>query len=350
MSDPAARAPTNVAPGDYRIAATAAAPLKVALIGGSGLGESFHVHDATAHELDTPFGRPSGPILETTLDGMPALLLTRHGPGHALNPGQVPYRANIFALKQLGATHVLASGAVGSLREEYRPRELVIPDQAIDKTNGRAKTFYEHAAVHVEFADPFCPVLRRLLLEAASEISQVAASGGADAPPLAVHNGGCYVCMEGPAFSTRSESHMHRLWGGDLIGMTLMPEAKLAREAELPYAAVCLVTDYDCWRPHVLPDGHTPDPFALLSEILANLQEATARATALLQRALGLMSRRQAELSACPAREALRLGIWTDKRRIDPAEVRRLWPLWGRHFEPPGVTEATAGTESTAVG
>ena len=141
--------------------------------------------------------------------------------------------------KTLGVTHIIASGAAGSLREEFKPRDLVIPDQIIDKTHKRANTFYEHAAVHVEFAEPFCPVLRRILIEEGNE------SGAA---AFTTHGRGCYVCMEGPAFSTRAESLMHRLWGGDLIGMTCMPEAKLAREAEIAYALIALATDYDCWR------------------------------------------------------------------------------------------------------
>lgn len=309
-----------------------AQPLKVALIGGSGLGETFRAEGARAHELDTPFGPPSSPILEAELDGVRVLLLARHGPGHVLPPGRVPYRANMFALKQLGATHVLASGAVGSLREEYRPRDLVIPDQVIDKTSGRAQSFYDRAAVHVEFAEPFCPVLQRLLRRAAQGVGETQ-----------VHGGGCYVCMEGPAFSSRAESHMHRLWGGDLVGMTLLPEAKLAREAELPYAAVCLVTDYDSWRP--ANEADPADPFALLQKIIGNLKQATASAMILLRRTISLMNERRGELEACPARRALELGIWSDREKIDPAEIQRLWPLWGRHFEvetaevPPAVSE-----------
>jgi 5'-methylthioadenosine phosphorylase len=249
---------------------------------------------------------------------VPALLLRRHGEGHVLNPSQVPYRANLFALKQLGATHVIASGAVGSLREEWQPRDLLLPDSTIDRTRDRAATFFEQAAVHVEFADPFCPVLRQLLTDAGEE---------ADAT---VHAKGTYVCIEGPQFSTRAESHMHRLWGGDVVGMTLLPEARLAREAELPYAAVCLVTDYDCWRPR---DGTTPhDPHALLNEIIGHLKAATTNAMSLIRRAVATMPDRSSQLSTCPAKEALSLGIWSDKSRIDPSEVERLKPLWGRHF------------------
>src|SRR4051812_40594487 len=220
--------------------------IKVGLIGGSGLGAAMAQQtEGKRHELDTPFGRPSDAIVESEWSGVPILFLNRHGPGHLLSPSQVPYRANIFALKQLGCTHILASGAVGSLREEYKPRHLVIPDQIIDKTHKRPSTFYENAAVHVEFAEPFDPVLRRILVEARGE---PASAGGSPRSDLTVHDTACYVAMEGPAFPTRAESLMHRLWGGDLIGMTAMPEAKLAREAEIAYALVALVTDYDCWR------------------------------------------------------------------------------------------------------
>src|SRR5690242_9470394 len=172
--------------------------IKIGLIGGSGLGAAMaQATEGKRHELDTPFGRPSDAIVESEWSGVPILFLNRHGPGHLLNPSQVPYRANIFALKQLGCTHILASGAVGSLREELKPKQLVIPDQVIDKTTKRPGTFYERAAVHVEFAEPFCPVLRQILKEAGEELHD---------DTLQIHHGGAYVCMEGPAFSSRAES------------------------------------------------------------------------------------------------------------------------------------------------
>src|SRR5262245_25136091 len=197
--------------------------IKVGLIGGSGMGAAMaeQTNGGKRHEIDTPFGKPSEAIVETNWHSLPVFFLNRHGPGHLLNPSQVPYRANLFALKSLGVTHVIASGAVGSLREEFKPRDLVIPDQVIDKTIKRSSTFFENAAVHVEFAEPFDPVLRRILLEAAREGEAPAepptAPGSAGAPHShAVHDRSCYVAMEGPAFSTRAESLMHRLWGGDL--------------------------------------------------------------------------------------------------------------------------------------
>ena len=305
--------------------------IKVGLIGGSGLAQALSAQtDGVRHDVDTPFGKPSDAIVETKWAGLPVYFLSRHGPGHLLNPSQVPYLANIFALKTLGCTHLIASGAVGSLREEYKPRDLVIADQVIDKTQRRAGTFYQNAAVHVEFAEPFCPVLRRILLEAGKMGSKPA-----DAP-FQVHDRGCYVAMEGPAFSTRAESLMHRMWGGDLIGMTAMPEAKLAREAEMSYALIALVTDYDCWRnTAALSDTTKPpvDPFALLKEIIGNLEAASNNAIGLMQRAVELMAGRSEELIHCPAQHALKLAIWSDKAKMDPAEVQRLAPLWMKYFE-----------------
>lgn len=299
--------------------------LKIGLIGGSGLGEAVNSgQDAIPHDVETPFGPPSSKILETRWDDMPVFMLSRHGPGHLLNPTHVPFRANIFALKQLGCTHIIASGAVGSLREEMKPRDLVIADQVIDRTSRRASTFFDQAAVHVDFAEPFCPVLRRILVEE-----------GAATTTHAVHGRGCYVCMEGPAFSTRAESLMHRMWGGDLIGMTAMPEAKLAREAEISYALVALVTDYDCWkRPaaSAAAGAALPDAAELMQEIIANLTAASENAMALIRRAVARIARERDTPPASPAHEALKLGIWSDKARVTPDEIERLMPLWGRYF------------------
>jgi 5'-methylthioadenosine phosphorylase len=221
----------------------------------------------------------------------------------------VPYRANIFALKKLEVTHILASGAVGSLRDEMKPRELVVPDQLIDRTFRRAGTFYEELAVHVEFASPFCPQLRKALLDADR-----------------AHDRGTYVCMEGPQFSTRAESELHRSWGADLIGMTALPEAKLAREAEICYALVALVTDYDCWRPH----REEVDQLRLLEEIIANVRAATESALALIRGALP--AAQHLRESKCACRSALALAIWSDKARIPAAERDRLAPLIGRYL------------------
>ena len=296
-------------------------PLRIGIIGGTGLGDALASHDGQSLNLDTPFGEPSSPILTTQWHGLDIFIIQRHGPGHALNPTNVPYRANIFALKSLGVTHILASGATGSLRETIAPGQLVLADQVIDKTFRRPGTFYERAAVHIELAEPFCPVMRRWLRAAADRLKRE----GSD---LHVHDAGTYVCMEGPAFSTRAESLMHQAWGGDLIGMTAMPEARLAREAEIAYALIAMPTDYDCWRPHRADTA----PQALIAEIIANLQQAARNNLTLMKAALADVSLLRNEPS--PAHDALQLAIWTDKSRIDPAEIDRLHPLWGRYFDP----------------
>lgn len=292
--------------------------IRIGIIGGSGLGEALGGEVGRQVTPDTPFGPPSAPITLTTWQGVEIALLQRHGLGHTIPPTFVPYRANIYALKALGCTHVIASGATGSLREDIAPGDLVIADQVIDKTTQRISTFYEKAAVHVEFAEPFCPVMRQWLLAAAERLGD-----GFDGR---VHRAGTYVCMEGPAFSTRAESEMHRQWGGDLIGMTVMPEARLAREAELAYALIALPTDYDCWRPH---DPNVPQ-MQLLQEIIGNLRKASAAGIDLMKQALRDLSLLREQPS--PAHSALNLGIWSDKSRLDPQEIKRLGTLWGRHF------------------
>jgi len=285
------------------------------LIGGSGLGDALSDQQGDVEMFDTPFGPPSSPIVRTQWLGVDVAILQRHGPGHVYHPTRVPYRANIYALKKLGVTHIIASGATGSLQENIQPGDLVIADQVIDKTYKRPNTFYEHAAVHVEFAGPFCPVMRQWLLNAAKGFDGVT-----------VHPKGTYVCMEGPAFSTRAESMTHRGWGGDLIGMTVCPEAKLAREAEIAYALIAMPTDYDCWRPH---DPATPGQ-ELLAEIIGNLNTATQRSIALIKAALADVTLLREQSS--PAHDALKLAIWSDKSKIDPAQIERLSVLWGRYF------------------
>lgn len=291
--------------------------MKVGIIGGSGLGQALTGQQgAQPVQIDTPFGSPSSPILQTRWENVELALLARHGEGHLFNPSSVPYRANIYALKSLGVTHIIASGAVGSLRDDIRPRDLVIPDQVIDKTSRRDSTFFDAGLVaHVEFAEPFCPVLRQVLTEA-----------GADTEAT-VHGRGTYICMEGPQFSSRAESHMHRQWGGDLIGMTCMPEAKLAREAEIAYALVALPTDYDCWRAHE-PGASKQE---LLTEIIGNLQAATENAMQLIRAALRRLRNNPPPPS--PAHNALELAIWSDKSSIEPAVLKRLGPLVARYFQ-----------------
>jgi 5'-methylthioadenosine phosphorylase len=295
------------------------APLRIGFIGGTGLGDALlgamEASDVRTHDADTPFGRPSAPLVTATVNGVPIAILARHGAGHLLRPAAVPFRANVFALKALGCTHVVASGATGSLREEIAPGDVVVCSQLIDRTDGRERTFYEKAAVHVEFADPFCPVMRRWLLAAAQR------TGG-----IRVHERGTYVCMEGPSFSTRAESNMHRQWGGDLVGMTALPEARLAREAEMAYALIALPTDYDCWRTR--PDEEAHDGASLLAEIMGNLERATKASLRLIRAALDDVALLRARPS--PAHTALQMAIWSDRTRIDRREIERLRVLWGR--------------------
>jgi 5'-methylthioadenosine phosphorylase len=273
------------------------------IIGGTGMAEALgSLGSGEHHRVATPFGPPSSPITVVELGGAPVALLPRHGDGHRHPPGRIPYRANVFALKAVGVTHVLATAAVGSLREEIRPGELVVPDQVIDRTFRRDPTFFDELAVHVEFAQPFCATLRKVLLGTRSDVR--------------VHDGGTYVCMEGPQFSTRAESDLHRAWGAHLIGMTLMPEAKLAREAELCYAAVNLVTDYDCWRPHPAELGAQE----LLEEIIGNLRTTTAAALALVRAALPVVQSLAA--SGCVCQGALERAIFTSGTQIHE-ETRR---------------------------
>jgi 5'-methylthioadenosine phosphorylase len=289
----------------------------IGVIGGTGLGEAlFGESRGQEHQLDTPFGRPSAPIRVVKWHGLQVALLQRHGDGHVLNPSQVPYRANIYALKSLGVTHVIASGAVGSLREHIAPRHLVIVDQVIDKTYRRTPTFFDEGlAVHVELAEPFCPQLRGVLQSVADQVATT------------VHPQGTYVCMEGPAFSTVAESRMHQTWGGDVIGMTAMPEARLAREAELPYALVALVTDFDCWKPHAPGISRQ----ALLEEILGHLKAATANAMALVRAAIEALAANP--LGPSPIHTALDLAVWTDRRQIPPELVQRYGVLLERYVK-----------------
>ncbi|MBN2128678.1 MAG: S-methyl-5'-thioadenosine phosphorylase [Sedimentisphaerales bacterium] len=285
----------------------------VGVIGGTGLGDALAaaMTGSEFREVKTPFGAPSGPVMVGTLGERPIAFVSRHGPGHTLSPSEVPYAANIFALKKLGARAVIASGAVGSLRDEIAPGDLVIVDQLIDKTFKRTQTFFaDYGAVHCEMADPACGRLREALLRTADPLD------------VRIHPQGTYVCMEGPQFSTRAESRMHRAWGGDLIGMTAMPEAKLAREAQMCYALVALVSDYDCWRPHDASKGKQ----TLLEEIIANLQTATDNCLALVKALLAGGETLADE--GCGCRQSLGLAVWTDPGRIEAAQKQRLGVLF----------------------
>lgn len=287
----------------------------IGVIGGTGLGDAIMKESGGGPvEMTTPYGPPSCPPLVTNYRGVDVAVLLRHGHGHRFNPTTVPYRANIWALKSLGVEAIIASGATGSLREEIHPGDLVLCDQVIDKTFKRDGTFFDDGVVaHIEFAEPFCPRLRSVLQQAGAALSTT------------VHPRGTYVCMEGPQFSTRAESIVHRAWGGDLIGMTCMPEAKLAKEAEISYAMVALPTDYDAWRPH---DTDAP-PESLLKEIIGNLDRATESGVRLIQQALELI-RELNEPWVGP--DSLKLALWTDRSKISPAVRQRLHPMLGKYL------------------
>mgnify|MGYP001252013609 FL=1 len=211
--------------------------MKVGIIGGSGLYNLKELEKVDNVQLDTPFGKPSSDFLTGEVHNIPVIFIPRHGLGHVLLPTEIPFRANIWGLKKLGVTHLISVGAVGSLKEEIIPGHMVFPDQFIDLTRHRTSTFFGNGVVgHVQFGDPVCPKLSEKLVEAAQTVGAT------------IHLGGTYICMEGPAFSSRAESLLYRSWGADVIGMTNAQEAKLAREAEMAFASIALATDYDCWH------------------------------------------------------------------------------------------------------
>ena len=285
----------------------------IGIIGGTGLGDALaeRIVDAELHNVDTPFGKPSTAILLGSFGKRNIAFLSRHGEGHKLSPSEVPFAANIFALKKLGVHTVISSGAVGSLQEQIAPGDLVIVDQFIDKTFRRTSSFFDgYGAVHCELADPTCGRLREILIDTAK---------GIDAT---THPKGTYVCMEGPQFSTRAESLMHKAWGGDLIGMTAMPEAKLAREAQICYALVALASDYDCWKPH--EGGKNKQ--TLLKEIIGNLQAATNNCLELIKAVLSSEHKLIGE--DCHCRKSLDLAVWTDPGRIEPDDKENLKVLF----------------------
>jgi 5'-methylthioadenosine phosphorylase len=279
----------------------------IGVIGGSGLYQMEGLEDVRTTTLTTPFGAPSDALTIGTLDGVRVAFLPRHGRGHRLTPTEVPSRANIYAMKSLGVTTIISISAVGSLRKDYAPLDLVIPDQLFDRTRTRANSFFEGGLVaHVSFADPFCPALSGLLYDAATQLGDVT-----------VHPGGTYVCIEGPLFSTKAESRIYRQWGCDIIGMTALPEAKLAREAEIHYATIAAVTDYDVW--------HESEQPVTVEIVVANLGRNIANA----RRILRTVVPRIAEASAaftCGCASALANAIQTEHAAIS-APVRERYAL-----------------------
>ncbi len=288
---------------------------KIGIIGGTGLYSLQGLKLLEPLQVTTPFGEPSSPIIRGLIDNVEVYFLARHGIGHRLMPSEVNSRANIYAMKEIGVSWCISVSAVGSLREDYSPGVVCLPDQLIDRTVGRPNTFFgEGLVAHVPFADPFCPVLREAILETAESIN-----------PSKVKNGGTYVCMEGPAFSTRAESNLYRDWGASLIGMTALPEAKLAREAEIGYAILSTVTDFDCWR--------SPNSDVNVEEILRVLSENVSFAQEILRKVIPRLSL----LKPAPfVADALKFSILSDLRTV-PAETKeRLRPIIGRYIPSSG--------------
>jgi len=286
----------------------------IGIIGGSGFYEMEGLSDVEEITVDTPFGKPSDAFLLGTLEGVRVAFLARHGRGHRLLPTELPFRANIYAMKLLGVERIISVSAVGSLQEKYAPLDIVIPDQFFDRTRQRPSTFFGDGIVaHISFADPVCPVVSDVLERAARQIDGVR-----------VHRGGTYVCIEGPAFSTRAESHVYRAWGMDVIGMTNLQEAKLAREAEICYATLALVTDYDCWHPD--HDSVT------VEMVLDYLARNTANAQRIIRAAVGML---QTTTGTCRCPSALQHAIQTDRALVPPETVRRLSAILGKYFPIP---------------
>ncbi|MEO8521506.1 MAG: S-methyl-5'-thioadenosine phosphorylase [Acidobacteriota bacterium] len=294
--------------------------ISIGIIGGSGLYDMAELTDREERTVETPFGEPSAPYVIGTLGGTRVAFLSRHGAGHRLLPSELNFRANIFGFKTLGIEYLLSASAVGSLKERYRPLDLMIPDQFFDRTRGRISTFFGRGLVgHVGFAHPFCQSLGGLAYDAA-RAAGLADGGDTQSGPPAVHKGGTYVCMEGPQFSTLAESRLYRAWGLDIIGMTNLQEAKLAREAEICYATIALVTDYDCWHPD--HDQVTVDM------IIANL---TQNARTAQQVIAGAVARLPFERT-CECASALRHAILTRPDAIPAAVKRELAPIIGKYL------------------
>jgi 5'-methylthioadenosine phosphorylase len=283
----------------------------VGIIGGSGLYHMQALQDVAEHDIDTPFGKPSDKIVTGHVDGVRTAFVARHGRSHSLTPSEVPYRANIHALKQLGVRYVLSFSAVGSLREEFRPLDMVLPDQFIDLTRRRDSTFFGAGAVaHASLAQPVCAQLSDVVARAL-----VQAGLG---ERIRLHRGGTYVCIEGPQFSTLAESNWYRSMGAGVIGMTNMPEAKLAREAQMAYASLNMVTDYDCWHPR--------EPHVTASAAIANLMANAEHAQHIAAAAIRLLG---AETPTSDAHTALQTAMVTQPAAMAPEVFERLKVLWG---------------------
>ncbi|SUZ79445.1 uncharacterized protein METZ01_LOCUS32299 [marine metagenome] len=283
--------------------------IQIGIIGGSGLYDMEALTDREEIVVKTPFGKPSGPYVTGSLRGRRVAFLARHGSGHSILPSELNFRANIFGFKTLGVEWVLSASAVGSLQEGYRPLDIVVPDQFIDRTRGRISTFFGRGVVaHVGFARPLCQTLSGLAFEAANALG------------VRAHRGGTYVCIEGPQFSTLAESKLYQSWGFDIIGMTNLQEAKLAREAEICYATLALVTDYDCWHP-------THDEVTV-EMIVKNLAQNAVSA----QQVISDVVARLPCARPCECATALAASIITRPEAMSASTREELWPLIGKYL------------------
>ena len=289
------------------------AQAKIGIIGGSGLYKMDTLKDVEEVKVDTPFGSPSDALILGTLEETRVAFLARHGRNHNLLPSELPFRANIYAMKQLGVEYLISASAVGSLKEEVRPLDMVIPDQFIDRTKNRASTFFgEGIVAHSAFGDPVCNKLAKVLADAIASL---------DLPDVTLHRGGTYVCMEGPAFSTKAESHLHRSWGATVIGMTNLPEAKLAREAEIAYTTLAMVTDYDCWH---------PDHASVTVEmVIANLKRNAVYAQKVIQETV---RRLKENPPPSDAHSALKYAILTPMDKVPVATKEKLELFLKKYF------------------
>lgn len=278
---------------------------KIGIIGGSGLYKMEALKDVQEVYIDTPFGSPSDAIILGNLDGTKVAFLARHGRNHTLLPSELPFRANIYAMKSLGVEYLISASAVGSLQEEVKPLDMVVPDQFIDRTKNRISTFFGDGIVaHITFGDPICHQLAGVLADAIASLNL---------PDVTLHRGGTYLCMEGPAFSTKAESNLYRSWGATIIGMTNLPEAKLAKEAEIAYATLALSTDYDCWHPD--HDNVTVDL------VIANLQRNAVNAQRVIQETVKRLSENP---FVSDSHSALKYAILTPLDKISPAAKEKL--------------------------
>ncbi len=283
---------------------------EIGIIGGSGLYSMPGLSDLREITVSTPFGEPSDAFVLGTLEGRKVAFLARHGRGHRILPSELNFRANIYAMKDLGVERILSVSAVGSLKEEHKPTEFVIPDQFIDRTFNRTATFFGHGIVaHVAFGDPVCPEVAASIGQSCKEVGVVGKSGGT------------YVCMEGPQFSTKAESNLYRSWGADVIGMTNLQEAKLAREAEICYATMAMVTDYDCWHP-----DHDSVTVEQIVKVLTQNAENAAR---VVKQAVALMPKDR----RCKCGSALQYAILTDPAKIPAATRQKLGLLLDKYLK-----------------